>query len=87
MKPWEIVLLGNAVLLFAAAVLGGLLHRARPCTVLGLGTLALGLVAAWLFERELWPWDILSAAVTLLAAFVWLNAGPSEPSEPSRREA
>jgi len=71
---WSTITIAAAVLLALTAVLGAARRRLGGRTTSGISTLAALLVAGWTFERELWPWDVLSAAVVLLMAFVWLNA-------------
>lgn len=76
-EPWSIVTVTTAVVLvLLAGVLRVALHAISARTAAGMCTAACLLVAVWTFQLELWPWDVISAAMSLLVFFAWAG-GPA----------
>lgn len=91
-EPWSILTVtGAVVLVVLAVVLRVALHAISARTTGGLCTGACLLIAGWAFQLELWPWDVISAAVALLALFSWAaSPGPTHtpsPADTGKRES
>ncbi|MEV1063415.1 hypothetical protein [Streptomyces sp. NPDC050263] len=89
-EPWSVLTVTTAVVLvLLAAVLRTALHLISPRTTVGLCAGACLLIAAWTFQLELWPWDVLSAALTLLVLFAWAPGPDRTPpdADASTRES
>jgi len=81
-EPWSILTLSAAVaLVVLAVVLRSALHVVSPRTTGGLCAASCLLISGWTFQLELWPWDVLSAAVALLVLTAWA-AGPAPDTTP-----